>query len=104
MKESLVCLGLAVVAIALIVVGSIMNGWVLSVMWGWFVVPLFGVPVLKVAPAIGVALVAKMLTHQSSSKSNEKKDTSETVGELIAAAFLSPMVTLLIGWIVLQFV
>ena len=103
MKDSLACFGLFVAAIALIVVGSIMNGWVLSIMWGWFVVPLFGVPVLKVAPAIGVALVAKMLTHQSSSKSNEKKDTSETVGELIAA-FLSPMVTLLIGWIVLQFV
>lgn len=32
--------------------GFIMNGWVLSVLWGWFVVPLFNIAPLTIPYAI----------------------------------------------------
>lgn len=39
------------------------SGWVLSVLWGWFVVPL-GLPPLALWAACGVRLVTGSLTHQ----------------------------------------
>jgi len=39
MKDNtgLACFGLAVLAIVSVVVSALMNGWVLSILWGWFV-------------------------------------------------------------------
>ncbi len=40
------------------------KGYVLSVLWKWFIVPLFNVPKLKLAAAIGIVAIATILTHQ----------------------------------------
>lgn len=37
------------------------KGWVLSVMWGWFIVPALDVPRLGVIPAIGISLLVSLL-------------------------------------------
>jgi hypothetical protein len=91
-------------AIALVFVlcalGVIWNGYVLSVLWGWFVVPTFGMQPLALAPAIGLALVASSLTHQY--KKDAKSEKSE-IGETIYAFSLmmvQPAMLLLVGWIV----
>lgn len=83
---------MAVVAIAF---AAIWNGFVLSVLWGWFMVPTFSLPHLGVAPAIGVALVIGYLTHQ-------RKSDKEEWGDALAYAALSPLIALGIGWIVKQ--
>lgn len=57
----------------LMVFSAIFNGYALSVLWGWFIVPTFGLPALAVAPAIGVALVVSYLTHQEL-KPNKKDE------------------------------
>lgn len=50
--------------VGLIIVASIIRGYVLSIMWGWFVVPIFNLPSLGIAQSIGIAMVIAMLTHQ----------------------------------------
>lgn len=40
------------------------NGFLFSVFWGWFLVPVFSLPVLSIAQAVGVMLVAGMVTRQ----------------------------------------
>lgn len=106
MKENtgLTCVGLLVLAVVAIVVGAVMNGYVLSVLWGWFVVPLFSAPPLSVATAIGLSLAVGMLVSRGSSSSDEKKDSGEAIVNLFAQVIFAPLFTLFVGWIVKSFV
>jgi len=81
---------------------ALLRGWVISIMWGWFVVPVFHLPVLGVLQAIGLALVAGMMLGHSSAKINKDKSLLTLVGEFIVIAF-SPFVALFIGWIIHSF-
>jgi hypothetical protein len=85
--------------IALGVTSAILNGWVLSVMWGWFIVPVFAAPTLRIPYAIGLALVFGMLAHQS-----RKSEHTPDVGESLMESLLLPLFVLGIGWIVKLFV
>lgn len=50
--------GLAIVGVvALLILSSVLNGWVLSILWGWFLVPTLKLPPLTVVQAIGIAMV-----------------------------------------------
>lgn len=92
-----------IIAIPLIVaVGSILNGYVLSVLWTWFVVPTFGLPKLSIPVAIGISLVVSYLTHQRSDSSDDDKDN--LLLKWVARLVLNPLVALLFGWIVHFFV
>lgn len=101
MKDNtgLACLGLVMLAIIGIVVNSIINGWVLSILWSWFVSPLFGLPNLSIAGAIGFALVVGMLTKQQTTN-NSDKETSELIAAIISNAVVVPLITLFIGWVI----
>ncbi len=85
----------------LIALSSIFNGYTLSILWEWFIVPVFGLPQLSVAPAIGIALVIGYLTHQSNPDVEEKeRETSEKVARVIATSIVRPLFVLLFGWVV----
>lgn len=77
----------------------IWTGYVLSIMWAWFVTPTFGVPVLSVPIAIGVTMVAGMLTKQ-----HVPSDKDESKWMMPVRNFIGPALTLLIGWIVTRFI
>ena len=84
-----------------LVLGSVLNGYALSVLWGWFVVPTFGGPTLGVVPAIGIAMVVSYLTHQI--PDNNKKEEGDPIEKIIrgiAITILQPLFALLFGWIV----
>lgn len=78
------------------------NGFVLSVLWGWFIVPVFQAPTLRIPYAIGLAIVVSMLTHQIDWKRAAEDDYPEVVkllgGSLVALFALG------YGWIVRLFV
>lgn len=50
--------GFAVLLLSFVWVAA-WSGFTLSVLWGWFVVPMFGLPALSVAQAYGIALVVR---------------------------------------------
>lgn len=81
-------LGLAVVIVPL----ALLRGWVLSLLWGWFIVPL-GVPAVGVVHAIGIAFVVGMFTSAA-------KVDSDHPWRNIAIGFLAPLLTLAFGAIV----
>lgn len=85
--------------IGLIAASSILNGWVLSILWGWFLVPIFGLPPLSIPQAIGVYLVVGFLTKQMDTTKDEYLDRSK----MIVATFLWPAVAWVIGAIVKGF-
>lgn len=103
------CFGLIVFTLLAVVVGTIANGWALSTLWGWFIVPLFGLPALSIPYALGISTIAGFLlpannTSKSDNKSNGDKELSTLFAELIALVVLRPAFAVLMGWIILQFV
>lgn len=99
------CLGLFLYAIIIAVVGTLLNGWVLSVLWGWFMVLVFGLPVLSVGYAIGIALVIRYIMPSNYQKADTKdKSVLLVCFEAFSMAIFAPLLSLGMGWIVLQFV
>ena len=90
---------LSIVALLLTIPSLIFSGYVLSVLWGWFMVPIFGMPALSIPAAIGVWMVIGFITHQTidadDSRTSEKK-LYESIGQAISR----PLLALLVGYIV----
>lgn len=97
---------LALLAIPVVlIVSSISAGFVLSVLWGWFVVPIFGVPGLTIAQAIGFSMVVNFLTYQYNDNGSDKKEEkSKGIIYLISLAIARPVIVLAISYIVHLFV
>lgn len=101
-----VFLGLIVIlsTAGLFALASIVNGYVLSVLWKWFIVPVFGVTPISIPVAIGIALVVSFLTHKTSYTRNEKDKKSDLpTPASFGSIFLFPTFALLFGWIVQMF-
>lgn len=95
--------GSAIVVAALLVILAIapvliIHGYVISIMWGWFVVPL-GVPAIGIAHAIGLA---GMLGALNVAKSSDKVE-GRAMAWIMDMLLIRPAIILGIGWIVKQF-
>lgn len=93
-------------AIALVVVvlvgASVLNGWTLSVLWRWFMVPIFGLPALSIPQAIGVVTVIGYMTKDVDAKTDSRTTTEKWVSGIVAL-LVRPTVSLAMGWVVLRF-
>jgi len=78
---------------------AILQGWVLTVLWSWFIVPTFGLPELSIAVAIGLSLIVSMFRGYNNTTKNENLEKSEQVGKVIVLLF-GPLFVLFLGWIV----
>lgn len=85
---------LGILVIALLVVEQ---GWAISTLWGWFIVPL-GAPSIGVAVAIGIAITASTIRRRYHKTPDEERYKS------LAYGFIHPLLCVGIGWIAKQFV
>lgn len=85
-----------IAGIAGIALLMIEQGWAISVLWAWFIVPL-GVQALSIPAAIGVGITISMMHVKKGNK--EDGEWYETIG----FAVLKPLLAVGIGWIVKQF-
>lgn len=103
-KDWLSCFGVIVIALASVFFGAMMGGWVLSIVWTWFVIPLFPMaPILTIPQAIGFSLVTGMLAGSSSQTDNKERTTGEEIVHLLAVAFGRPIMILVIAYIIKSF-
>lgn len=89
----LILLGAALV----IFVAAIYSGFVLSILWAWFIVPL-GMMKIGVAQGIGISLTLNMLLGIRGLYA-----TAEQKKEMFWTAMLMPLLSLLFGYITIQF-
>ena len=89
----------ATVAILLVIPALALKGWVLKITWSWFAVPVFGLPPLRVAYAVGLAAVVALLTGSA-----YRKPAEEDYSKLVLGAFLTPLFYLLLCWVVKLFI
>lgn len=87
---------------ATMILSPILRGWVLTILWGWFAVP-FGLPVLNIPTAIGVALIVSYLTHQTVDAQPKEESAGEKFATAVVMAFVGPFLTLGFGLIVHKF-
>ncbi len=76
---------------------TIWRGLTLRILWGWFIVPVFDMPALSIAQAIGLQYVVGFITNHYSGEDERSSD------EKIAIAILMPLVSLAFGYIVQLF-
>lgn len=79
---------------ALVAAFAVWRGYILSILWGWFLVPL-GVSPITIPLAIGFSLIVGYFTN-AMSKRKDENDVLDTALELTIA----PLLFLAIGWIV----
>lgn len=75
---------------------TIWNGYVLRVLWGWFVTPALGLKPLSLAAATGLVVVAHFLTHRA-----DYSDVKQKAWYIsLFGCFVGPLATLCVGWLV----
>lgn len=97
MKNSVLVVGLiAVLALALVYIG-----WAFSILWGWFVAPVFDLREISIPEAIGLSLTVGLLRARY-----RDTDLTKPEGKWSRLAFvaIAPAMFLLFGYITLQFV
>lgn len=86
--------------IALLAATITLNGFAVSVLWGWFIVTTFGLVALTIPQTIGMGLVVSYMTVRTPKKG---ETDGRNFGETVAVALAKPAIFLLIGWIVTKF-
>lgn len=68
---------------AVMALSAVITGLVLSVLWGWFMAPLFGLPVITVAQAIGLWWVAVIIVPGRRSSKKTEQTAEEVTEEML---------------------
>jgi len=86
-----------IITFVIAIVMTIIQGWVLTVLWGWFIVPIFHVPELTIAVAIGISIIISLFRNITPTPKNQTLE--EKIG-MAVGIILSPFLALLFGYIV----
>ena len=91
--------GVLILIASLIAAAILVHGFVLKLMWAWFLIPL-GLPALGLAHACGLGLLARYLTWQRMPKSEDDEDANM---RRLALNFIYPCIILSLGAIIHSF-
>ena len=97
MEIIFVVFGVAIMTGIMLITAYIINGFVLTKLWAWFIVP-FGLPELGLAQAIGIAMVIGFLTNQHIPDNKDEKAWKPFI-----TLYVGPFLTLFAGYIVTLF-
>lgn len=93
------CIPFVLILTLIAIPALIWNGYVLKVLWSWFVVPAFSVRPLSLVTATGLVLIVHFLAYQPETAKTESKPA----WMLLAMGFLGPAITLFVAWIIHHF-
>ena len=81
------------------------NGYVISVTWAWFIVPIFDVREISLVEAVGLAIFASVILPVRAipnySKENNEDDAAlivRMIGMAASQVFVAPALTLMGAW------
>jgi hypothetical protein len=84
-----------IVIVGMFALSNLLTMWkafVFTMLWAWFIVPVFHLPMLPLMVAFGVSLIVSMLTYQNI---QDKVDWKYA----IYFATMVPMMILFFGWV-----
>ena len=94
--------GILTSVVALGIVLSVLRGFVLSQLWGWFLVPL-GATAINIPLAIGIALIVGLLTHQTNDCQQYDEELAVKLAKSIGSGLVGPLAVWGIAAIVTMF-
>ena len=93
-------------SIGLVFAAILVRAWVLTELWGWFIVPTFGVAAINMPVALGISLTVALFTqHLQHDKTEENPPTTVAgiLGHILGKAIFAPLITWVFGWIIQSF-
>jgi hypothetical protein len=86
---------------------ALSRGYVLSVLWAWFIVPAFSVPAIGLVAALGIAFISMMLSQHPSEYTKQQLSMDASQAQEIAIkkmveSLVFPWATLVTAWVVLK--
>lgn len=79
---------------------TLLRGWIVHLLWLWFVVPVFSVPLLTIGQSIGLSMLINFLTyHQLESQASKESNWEPFLTVLFYQFFV-----LGFGWLIHLFV
>ncbi|MFA5651987.1 MAG: hypothetical protein WC933_01360 [Candidatus Paceibacterota bacterium] len=84
------------ISVAILIVSSLISGFALKLLWGWFLVPNLGLPVISLVQSTGIVLIVELLTHNYIPMGKEERLRG------IIHKIADPIIIVAIAW-VLQF-
>lgn len=100
MASFLGCLVASTLLVGMMVYFAVVYGWVLSILWNWFVPALIsGAPVMSIPVGIGMALIVRMLVHVDTTNLQTKEQDTGTKVAAAIGHLASPFAMLLLGWL-----
>lgn len=88
--------------IAFLAFSSIWGGYVITMLWRWFIVPAFGAPAISIPVAIGMGLLVQLLRPVRSP--DDGLTFRQALIRATAQSLVIPLFSLLIGGIAVLFV
>jgi hypothetical protein len=73
------------------------NGYVISILWNWYFVPL-GVKPLNWAAGYGISAVICVMTYRVHPTTNHEEETAPVL-TMILASLIHPLIVLFFGWL-----
>lgn len=82
-----------------LVYSVVVGGYVLSILWGWFITPVFDIAAPSILACSGIMMFIHHLTGRNI-KATSSKDENHNG---LALIFLAPWLTLFFGWVLHSF-
>lgn len=99
--------GLVVWTLLSAVLATVLNGWTLSYMWAWYVVPKFELPSLSVKEAMLLSAIVTFLTfHTDTTKVKDNRNSEDKLTDMIGwsvGIVIRPLIALGIFWVILTY-
>lgn len=80
-------------------VSIVVRGWVLSILWSWFITPVFHAPKLSVAAAAGLSSIVSLLTTNYGEAQDEEMKKKPFWQKMLFSIFISVFM-LGVGWVI----
>lgn len=95
---------MTLITFAMSIVFVLWEGFVLSCLWKWFIVPIFHLPALAVIQASGIALIVGLITRTDQSVCVQEENPFIIIERSAMDCVQIPLFTLIIGYIFSFFV
>lgn len=87
-----------------IIFSPILSGKVLSILWLWFIVPIFKVPEISLPFAIGIGTTIAFCVSRNVYETKEEKEDKTLIYRDFFYSFMKPLVYLAFAWVVKHFI
>lgn len=100
----LLAVGSLIVASPLLIASAFLYAWVATVVWGWYLVGLFGLPTLSFKIAVGLVIIIRFLVSIPSLGMDDGTFTGKKALAGLSFLFLAPLFVLFMARLALFFV